>query len=259
MAWIESHSILIEHPKVREAAKILNIKPVIMVGHLTCFWHKVIELREDGDVSQWTDEDISYYSKWEGDPKLFYETLKNHFIDEKNGLKLVHDWLDYAWKYLYSKYHTNNPKLLKAIQKKYRGKVKHQGRPKLYPKVSLPNQPNQPNLTNHKKNIVDGIDQLISNYTQITGKEIKKPEIYKVMLRARILETMKKNPAYTFAELLEIPGLYMQSAWHTGDNPAKKEYLGIRLMYRSDDRVLTVLDWKNKPKDKWEGFVNDKS
>ncbi len=149
MAWIESHSTLIEHPKVREAARLLDIKPVVMVGHLHCFWHKVIELREDGDISQWTEEDIAYYAKWENDPKLFYETLKKRFIDEKNDLKLVHDWLDYAYKYLYSKYHTNNPKLLKQIKKKHNYKGDTLGQPKGMPKGHLPNQPNLTNLTNN--------------------------------------------------------------------------------------------------------------
>lgn len=116
---------------------------------------------------------------------------------------------------------------------------------------------NKKEIEKEEKIIVDRIDLLISNYSQITGKKIKKPEIYQTMFRARILETLKNNPAYTFDELLEIPGLYMQSEFHMGKNASGKEYLDLRLMYRNDERVLKVLDWKNKPKDKWEGFADD--
>ena len=154
MPWIESHSILIEHRKVREVAAILDIPAVYLIGHLHCLWHKVIELAEDGDITLWSEVDISYYSRWDKDPKVFYEALKNRFIDEKNGFKLIHDWLDYSRKYLYLKYHTNNPKLLKYIYKKYNYKGKPLGKPLGKPKGLLPNLtiPNLtiPNLTKDK-------------------------------------------------------------------------------------------------------------
>lgn len=154
MAWIKSHSVLIDHNKVRDIARVLNIKPVYLIGHLHCFWHKVIELKEDGDISAWTEEDIAYYARWDDDPKEFYEALKNRFIDEyddniakknaniasKNAIqlkiKVVHDWLDYAWNYLYSKYHTSNPNVLKKIEKKHIELEKIKGRPKGRPKGS---------------------------------------------------------------------------------------------------------------------------
>jgi hypothetical protein len=142
-----------------------------MIGHITCLWHKVIELREDGDISQWTEEDIAYYSKWEGDVKKYYETLKNRFIDEKNDFKLIHDWLDYAYKYLYSKYHQNNPKVLKLIKKKHNYKGYPKGYPKGSPLLHLPNQPtvpNQPNLT-----LISQIDNLLRSFPISTQEKIK--------------------------------------------------------------------------------------
>jgi hypothetical protein len=145
MAWIESHSVLLDHKKVRECAAILGIKKVHFIGHIHCLWHKVIDLAEDGVITEWTDEDISYYAQWDGDPQLFAKTLSGRFIDEKNGKKVVHDWLDYAWKYLYRKYHTANPKRLIYIQKIHKKIGKPKGKPKGSPLVVLPNQPNQPN------------------------------------------------------------------------------------------------------------------
>lgn len=189
MAWIESHSILIDHSKVRDVARTLNIKPVYLIGHLHCLWHKVIELREDGDITTWTDEDVAYYAKWDDDPKVFYEALRNRFIDEfeqKNAhplkIKVVHDWLDYAWKYLFSKYHTSNPNLLKRIEKKYaelaKSKGRPKGRPKGYPEGALPNQPNltkpdQPNLTvpaGERKVLEERFERFWKAYPKKLGK-----------------------------------------------------------------------------------------
>lgn len=147
MAWIESHSILIEHPKLREVSRLLGIEPAHFLGHLHCLWHKVIELREDGDISSWSEGDISYYARWQGDAKIFYDALKNRFIDEKNEKKLIHDWYDYAGKYLHAKYHTNNPKLLKTIKKMYNKTGKPKGYTKGHTKYHLPNLTNLTNLT----------------------------------------------------------------------------------------------------------------
>lgn len=149
MAWIESHSVLADHRKVRECAVLLGVKKVHLIGHLHCLWHKVIDLAEDGVITDWTPEDISYYAQWDGDPKIFYDALMGRWIDEKNGEKVVHDWLDYSWKYLYRKYHTANPNRLKEIEKLHRrvGKPKRATKGKTQVVLpNLPNQPNQPNL-----------------------------------------------------------------------------------------------------------------
>lgn len=152
MAWIESHSVLVDHRKIRECAAILGVRKVHLIGHLHCLWHKVIELAEDGVVTDWTSNDIAYYSQWDKDPEIFYQALLGRFIDEKRGEKVIHDWLDYAWKYLYRKYHTANPKRLEEIQKIH----KNTGKPKRTTKgkrlgdsqVVLPNLPNQPTKPN---------------------------------------------------------------------------------------------------------------
>lgn len=166
MAWIESHSVLADHRKVRECASILGVKKVHLIGHLHCLWHKVIELAEDGNISDWTAEDIAYYAQWDGDPQKFFDALNGRFIDERSrmrneaGLKnvnrstrkitvrVIHDWLDYSWKYLYRKYHTSNPKRLEDIKNLYLYIGDSLGKPKKTtkskPQVVLPNQPNQP-------------------------------------------------------------------------------------------------------------------
>lgn len=196
MPWIESHSTLIEHRKVRQAAFDLNVSPVHFMGHLHAFWHKVIELAEDGDITLWTEHDIAYYARWNGDEKTFYQAMLNRFIDEKEVkkgnstekkvIRIVHDWLDYAGIYLYRKYHTSNPKHLKDIKKKHnklgypKGKPKGGGKGK--PKGALPNQPNlptkpdQPNLPNQGESVIEIIEYLndiVGSNFRPTTKETK--------------------------------------------------------------------------------------
>jgi len=90
----------------------LGIKRVQAIGHLTAFWHVVMEQQEDGNLAEWTDEMIADAAMWEGDKNQFVLSLQlRGFLDQK----LIHDWLDYAGKYLQSKYRTSNPKKLKAI------------------------------------------------------------------------------------------------------------------------------------------------
>lgn len=122
MPWIESHTTSIEHKKFRESARELNIKQVLMLGHMTAFWHKVMELAEDGIINCWNPEDIAYYARWEGDPVEFFNALKDRFIDVDEKGQKVHDWLDYGGLFLIRKYSTNNPARLKKIWKRY-GKV----------------------------------------------------------------------------------------------------------------------------------------
>jgi len=93
-----------------------------MVGHLTTLWANVLELAEDGDITKWSVEDIADYAGWEDDPKWFYTALlndKDGWLDEKDGKRLIHDWWEYAGRYLKAKYKTHNPNKLTYIETLY--------------------------------------------------------------------------------------------------------------------------------------------
>jgi hypothetical protein len=141
MAWVESHTVLLRHRKVIELAKDLRIKPVYVVGHLHVLWHAVLEQQEDGDLSSWSDDFIAESSGYQGNAPQFVSLLQKHtWLDGR----VLHDWLDYAGKYLESKYRTANPERLAAI------KLKHsQTKDGLKTDFSqtLDSPPNQPNLT----------------------------------------------------------------------------------------------------------------
>lgn len=140
MAWIESHTVLIRHRKVRELAKALNIKPVLAIGHLHTLWHSALEQQEDGDLSAWSDDWIAESAAYEGNSAQFVLELQDKkWLDGK----ILHDWLDYAGRYISTKYKTSNPIRLQEIYKKHSRSSKD-----CLKTPHLPNQHNLPNLQN---------------------------------------------------------------------------------------------------------------
>lgn len=117
MPWIESHTVLIRHTKIKSMARLLSISRVTAMGHIHCFWHTAIEQCEDGDLSNWSQEKIADAAEWEGDPKAFFDALLvSVFVDKS---LLIHDWLEYSGRYLISKYKTSNHDRLVEIWAKY--------------------------------------------------------------------------------------------------------------------------------------------
>lgn len=97
MAWVESHQELGQHPKTLKAAKKLGINVPQMVGHLHLLWHWALSYADDGDLSKWDDDDVALGAQWDGDSGEFVRALAGvGFIDEADGSRLLHDWMDYA-------------------------------------------------------------------------------------------------------------------------------------------------------------------
>jgi hypothetical protein len=117
VAWIESHTVLLRHRKLIELAKDLRLKPVYALGHLHALWHAALEQQEDGDLSSWSDELIAEMSGFDGGAPQYVSLLRLHgWLNDK----ILHDWLDYAGKYLTAKYRTANPKKLRQILLKHK-------------------------------------------------------------------------------------------------------------------------------------------
>jgi hypothetical protein len=116
MPWVESHTVLLRHRKLIELAQDLRLKPVYTLGHLHALWHAALEQQEDGDLTSWSDELIADLSCYAGDAPQYVSLLQQHkWLDGK----LIHDWLDYAGKYLTAKYRTANPRKLRLILEKH--------------------------------------------------------------------------------------------------------------------------------------------
>lgn len=114
MAWIESHTVLRNHRKVMLLARGLQIMTAQAVGHLHLLWHAAIEQQEDGDLTNWPDELIAELAGYPGDATKFVALLAE--IGWLDGKKL-HDWWEYAGRYLTSKYRIANPTKLSKIKK----------------------------------------------------------------------------------------------------------------------------------------------
>ena len=102
MPWIESHTGVERHPKIIRAATALEIEPVQMSGHMHSLWHAALENQEDGDLSDWPDGMIAHLAMYRGDPAEFVRVLiENRLLSEA---KLIHNWLNYAGRYVRLKY-----------------------------------------------------------------------------------------------------------------------------------------------------------
>ena len=103
MAWIESHSELRDHPKLKRLARILGIDRRAATGLLHWLWWWAMDYAPDGDLSEYEDADIADGLDWDGDPVELMAAFRDAgFLD---GAKL-HDWEDYGEK-LYRKRQAN--------------------------------------------------------------------------------------------------------------------------------------------------------
>ena len=148
MPWIESHTSVERNPKVMMAATFLGISPVHMSGHLHALWHAALEHREDGDLSSWPDAMIAHQAMWVGSVEAFVQALRDNQLLDQDGL--IHNWLEYAGRYVRLKYR-HKPDRLRAIYDKHdqRHAQRHdpgQAEPtRVSPHRTGPDQPDQPN------------------------------------------------------------------------------------------------------------------
>lgn len=97
MAWIESHTTLRTHKKLKMLCNELKINRREGIGLLHCLWWWAIENREDGDLSNLFDRDIANACDWDGDSKKLVKTLQKcgWLVDHR-----IKDWNDYAGRLL---------------------------------------------------------------------------------------------------------------------------------------------------------------
>ena len=94
MAWIESHSTLRTHKKLRPLFEALGVNRNEAIGLLHCLWWWAIDNREDGDLAGLLPRDIAMACDWTGDHKKLVKALKSTgWITKDDRLK---DWMDYA-------------------------------------------------------------------------------------------------------------------------------------------------------------------
>lgn len=104
MAWIESHQELGRHPKAKRLARAIDTSLPAAVGHLHFLWWWAMDFAQDGDLSDYTDEDIADAAAWDGDARQFVKALvATGFVDDEDGQRHIHDWHDYVGRLLYKR------------------------------------------------------------------------------------------------------------------------------------------------------------
>ncbi len=95
--WIESHTTLRTHKKLKMLCDELEINRREAIGLLHCLWWWTIENRENGDLSELFDRDIAIACDWDGDAKKLVKALHKceWLIDNK-----LKDWTHYVGRLL---------------------------------------------------------------------------------------------------------------------------------------------------------------
>lgn len=229
MAWIESHTVLLRHRKTVSFALDLGIKPVVAVGHLTVLWHAALEQAEDGDLTNWGDNFIAAAAQWDGDGDKFCKALRdNKWLDGH----LIHDWWDYAGKFLTIKYRKNNLPKLNYIRNLYeKGDVGDLDVENHAQTTHKPHLPNQPNLTNQTKEV----EEFFSYFLLKTKKS------FKLTQDARGLIGKRLKDGYLVDDMKKAVDNFVADTWEGRKDRLQLVYcIGIRNKIDNLEKWLNV-------------------
>ena len=154
MAWIESHTNLDRHSKLIRFQTAMRWSRNEAVGFLHRFWWSVLEVSPSGDVTALTSPEVMSETL---NMKLdvvrdAIQRLEEFGFIERNGESVyVHDWLDYAGRFLRSKFSKKRETLVSiwALYGKEYGEKEEadtQPTPRRNPADTLPTR-TIPNLT----------------------------------------------------------------------------------------------------------------
>ncbi len=113
MSYIESHQELENHPKLLDLMVALRIDTDTALGRLHRFWYWCMTYAETGVLEKHPAARI--------DAKFgagFVAAMRECGFIDKDRFR-VHDWVDYAGRYLTTRYRTRNPLHLAAIYLEY--------------------------------------------------------------------------------------------------------------------------------------------
>lgn len=80
------------HPKTKRLIREVGLDGV---RSLQIFWCWVAQNRPSGDISDMDADDIEAASDWNGEQGVFYEAIRNRWIDETEDGICVHDWSEH--------------------------------------------------------------------------------------------------------------------------------------------------------------------
>lgn len=157
MAWIESHQAMENHPKRKMLSNLMKWDKYATIGKIHAFWWWCLEFAPSGDLSRWNDALLAESVGLNADEgKAFVDAMvQSGWIDRdrEKGVFRVHDWVEYAGRYLRDSKFKHHPEKWKEVLKLYNKK-----RTKNVSRLSADNPPKisrksaVPNLTKPKEN-----------------------------------------------------------------------------------------------------------
>jgi len=104
MPWIELHDTVFGHRKTRKMARLLDMACVPLSGHLSAIWCWALDKTTDGRIAEHSIADMEEAAEWDGEPGAFIAAMvASGYMDEENGFLILHDWTDYAGRYIEKK------------------------------------------------------------------------------------------------------------------------------------------------------------
>lgn len=152
MAWVEFHANqIVRLKKFHDLRKAVSWSQLEGLGFLGRFWCLVIEVRENGDVSDW---DADYLSEVMGftnqvGSRAWEALVKFNWLEKTaDGKIIVHDWVNFAGTYLRNKYAKDHKGKLVEIWRLYGKEYGANAKPignqletnRTLPNLTLPNQ-----------------------------------------------------------------------------------------------------------------------
>lgn len=100
MLYTPSHAELAQHPKTRRLSRWLGVSIPTTIGHLHLLWHFALKYCPDGDLRDYSVDDIEEGCMWEGEPGRLWNGLAAGWLDydEDADTWRVHDWEEYGGK-----------------------------------------------------------------------------------------------------------------------------------------------------------------
>lgn len=172
MAWIESHQSIKDHYKTLHLASLMGWDVYSTIGRLHCFWWWCLDYAPTGDLRKFNDSILAQsvgLNASEG--KAFVDAMvESCWIDRGRNVFRVHDWVEYAGRYLRDTKFKSKPEKWEEIKALYR--VGYQ------PKVSRKSaesqlyQPtNLTNLTNQPNNVDFNFEEVWNQYPNKDGRK----------------------------------------------------------------------------------------
>lgn len=96
MAWVESHQSLARHPKLYAFQDRLGLKRTEAIGALHLVWWWAIDYAPTGEIPKAKAGLIAKEAEYTGEPEAFVQAMLDAgFLDEIEGVFVLHDWEDY--------------------------------------------------------------------------------------------------------------------------------------------------------------------